>query len=113
MKAKTKAKTKAPTTAKARKTGPPTRVVVRGSECGVWMGTLVQVTTERTVVLSDARRAWSWTGATECAGLAVRGPGGGKITPSVQTVTLFGVCEVLEATPAAVEAWGQVAPWRV
>jgi hypothetical protein len=61
--------------------------------------------------MTDARKAWLWTGAAATSGLALRGPSGGKITEAA-TVAIGGCCEVLAATPEAVARWAAVAPWR-
>lgn len=86
-------------------------VVVRSSQSGVWLGELVAQDGD-TVTLTDARRAWQWTGAASCSGLAVRGPKGGKICEAVAVAEVLGVCEILLATDEAVAAWKAVTPWR-
>lgn len=86
-------------------------VVVRSSQSGVWLGTLDAQDGE-TVTLTDARRAWRWTGAASCSGLAVRGPKGGNICESVAVAQVLGVCEVLLATDEAVAAWKAVPAWK-
>lgn len=86
-------------------------VVVRSSQSGVWLGDLVSSDGD-TVVLRDARRAWSWQGAASCSGLAVRGPSGGKICEPVPSATIIGACEILDASDEAVARWLAVTPWR-
>lgn len=84
-------------------------VIVRSSPSGVWFGRLV-VVSGNTVKLADARRVWSWTGAASCSGLAVTGPLSGKIAAPVK-VTVFEVCEIIEASDAACAAFGAIEPW--
>lgn len=91
-------------------------VIVRSSQSGVHFGELVKAEVSggngtAEVLLKDARRIWSWVGAGSCTGLAVHGPTGGKITPPASEVAVMGCCEVLLATPQAVEAIGQIPAW--
>lgn len=86
-------------------------VVVRSSVSGVWMGRL-DAASAHDVYLTGARRLWQWTGATECSGLAVYGPGGGKIGPAV-SVVVHDAAEVLEATDAAMGRLAAVPVWTV
>lgn len=86
-------------------------VVVRSTQSGVWMGRLIAAN-GHDVRLYGARRLWQWTGATECSGLAVFGPGGGKIGPAV-SVVVHDAAEVLEATEAAMGRLAAVPVWTV
>ena len=87
-------------------------VVVRSSASGVWLGWISeQNAATRSVRLTQARRAWNWTGAASCSGMALTGPTGGKICEPVSAVTIYDVCEVIDATDAAVLAWKAVAAW--
>lgn len=86
-----------------------THVIARSSQSGVWFGTLVAFD-GHDVHLSDARRIWSWEGAGSCSGLAARGPKSGRIAPAVDAV-VHGTCEVLRATPEAIERIGSIAEW--
>lgn len=84
-------------------------VVVRSGDSGVWLGRMVAAEGSA-VRLEDARRAWSWEGAGECAALAQLGPTGGNI--SVKTaVVVHGVCEVHKASEEAIAAWGAQPEW--
>ncbi len=87
-------------------------VVIRSSDSGVWLGELEEVAGDSVRIL-NARRAYYWTGAASCSGLATHGPSGGKIAAPVPIAVISGVCEVLGATPEAVERWGAVSPWIV
>lgn len=88
-------------------------VLVRSRGSGVWIGTLVSrhaTAAGHSVTLADARRIWSWFGAAECSQLAATGPTGGKIGIASAPI----VHEVLEehvASPAAIAAVAQIAPW--
>jgi hypothetical protein len=98
-----------------KKTPPKDYVVVRSSQSGVWLGALVSSEPDGPgtvrVKLTDARKAWQWSGAAATSGLAARGPSGGRIADPV-TVVVGGCCEVIDATPEAVARWRAVAPWR-
>ena len=87
-------------------------VVVRSSPSGVWFGVLI-AKSGQCVTLRDARRAWSWTGAASCAGLATHGPSGGKITAPVAVAVIEEICETLATTERACARWEAVAPWVV
>ena len=84
-------------------------VVVRASVSGVWFGRLIRQEGPD-VVLVEARRCWSWTGAGSCSSLALYGPSGGKIAPPV-SVQVFGACEVIDATTDAATRFVAVPPW--
>lgn len=89
-------------------------VVIRGAHVGVWLGRLVAAEPQGDTLrvrLAEARRAWSWAGATEAAGLALRGPISGQITAPVAAVVLLQCTEVHPATAAAVAAWDKVPVW--
>ena len=89
-------------------------VVVRSSESGVWHGVLLAYEPEtRSVRLGDARKAHSWTGAAATSGLALHGPGGGRITEPVRLAVVTGCSEILLATSTATSAWEGVPAWRV
>jgi hypothetical protein len=62
--------------------------------------------------LSGARRAYYWTGAATCSGLAVQGPAReGKICSPVEDVVLCEPVEVLRTTEVAQGRWGEVPEW--
>jgi hypothetical protein len=88
-------------------------VVVRSSGSGVWLGNLDYKSDEnRTVVLSNARRAWQWQGCLSCSELATKGPDAtSKISGEVETAQIFDVLEVIAATQAAVTRWKAVPAW--
>lgn len=87
--------------------------LVRSRGSGVWAGTVIAAhegSAGHTLTLTNARRLWQWTGAGECASLALTGPSGGKIGPACQPI----VAEVLEAhelTASAASAIAQVPVW--
>ena len=85
-------------------------VVVRSHLSGVWHGTLTGVSGTSGVNLTGARRAWHWTGAATCSGLAIRGPTGGKIAGPVD-MAIPETIEIVTSTPEAVAAWTSVTEW--
>jgi len=85
-------------------------IVARSSQSGVWFGQCESIDGD-TVTMTNARRAWQWTGALSCSDLATRGPSGGKISAPVDRVTVFGVCEIIEASVAAIDQWATISDW--
>jgi hypothetical protein len=85
-------------------------VVVRSSQSGVWMGTLVEASGD-TMRLVDARRIYYWTGAATCSGLATHGPATGKIPAAVDSAVVLGCCEVVLASDAAMSRLAAVPAW--
>ena len=89
---------------------PSRPVVVRSGQSGVWMGTLVRRVRDA-VHLTNARKIWQWSGANTTSDIATLGVSkGSKVGPPVTTI-VYGVCEVIDATSAAVAAveargWG-------
>lgn len=79
-------------------------VLIRSGQSGVWMGQLVERNGD-SVTLTEARKIWRWRGANTTSELALRGPSKefSRVAEPV-TVTVSGVCEQIEATPAAWEA---------
>jgi hypothetical protein len=89
-------------------------VVVRSGRSGVWHGKLVSILPDGSCVsLARARRAWSWAGATECVGLAIHGPRGGKITVEAASVVVRDVLEIIIATHDATERWLATQAWVI
>jgi hypothetical protein len=67
------------------------------------------------VTLANARRLWYWDGAASLSQLAMEGvssPKTCKFPPAVDQVIVLGVCEIISATPQAVESVNAVTPWR-
>lgn len=91
------------------------RVIIRSKDSGVHFGTLVSRSGDE-VQLSNARRIWYWDGAATLSELAISGtsaPKTCKFPAPVPSITILGVCEVIECTEAAsksidgVKAWSQ------
>ena len=88
----------------------PRDVVVRSGQSGVWIGKLVGQRGD-TVDLVDACKIWSWQGANTTSDIALTGVAkGAKVAPPV-TVTVFGCCEIVDATAEAMvilrgRGWG-------
>ena len=87
--------------------------LVRSRGSGVWVG-MVVATHEgpagHTITLTAARRIWSWTGAGECASLALTGPTGGKIGPAAAPI-VGEVFEAHEMSLVAISAVQSVPVW--
>lgn len=76
-------------------------VVVRTYSAGVHVGTL-KWRNGKEVVLSDARRIWSWKGANTLHEIALRGvTKGSRVSEAVAAITLTEAIEIIDATEAA------------
>ncbi len=88
-----------------------TRVMVRSSDSGVHIGTMVS-REFRDVTLRDARRIWRWYGANTLNEVAVQGIDSGKsrVSESISEILLLEVCEIMPVTDTA---WSsiQAATW--
>ena len=86
-------------------------VVVRSHLSGVWLGVL-ECAGPNGFRLSSARRAWSWSGAASCSGLASHGPSAGKITAPVESVAIPEIVEIVgPVSVAALSRWDAVLFW--
>lgn len=75
--------------------------VVRTYSAGVHVGIVTQREGAE-VVLSQARRLWSWKGANTLHEVALRGVGSGsRVSDEVDGVLLTGVIEIIPCTSAA------------
>ena len=92
----------------------PIYVIVRTYSAGVFFGTLVS-RDGKEVVLANARRLWSWTGAASLSQLAVDGtssPQTCKFPVAVPRVELTEAIEILHVTPEAKRSIESVPVWR-
>lgn len=89
--------------------------IVRTQSAGVFAGEVKELdTAQRTVVMTDARRLWYWSGAASLSELALRGPANPsqcKFPAAVDRVQLFEVIEILDVTEAAQAAINAVPEW--
>jgi hypothetical protein len=78
--------------------------IVRSGQSGVWCGDVIARDGE-SVTLNDARKIWRWRGANTTSDIATNGISEeySRVAPPVDGAVILGVCEVLPATPAAVE----------
>lgn len=78
-------------------------VIVRTCSAGVHFGTL-ESREGKEVVLSNARRLWSWEGAFTLNAVASKGVGNGsRLSVSVKSITLPEAIELIECTDEAEE----------
>ena len=77
-------------------------VIVRSNMAGVLCGTL-ESKTGTEVVLTDARKIYSWRGANTVEDIAIKGVDAenSRITVSVAEIVIDDVCQVLVATKEA------------
>ena len=88
-------------------------VIVRTESAGCFAGELVSREGSE-ARMTNARRLWYWSGAASLSGLAIHGttnPIGCKF-PAPVDVTLLGVVEVIDVTPAAQKSISEVPEWK-
>jgi len=81
-------------------------VIIRGYYCGCWAGILQDNQPEnKTVVLSNAHRLWSWKAKTGIclSAIALNGVKGGNISAAVPIVQLGDCYEIIAATKKALQ----------
>lgn len=88
------------------------KVLVRSDEAGVYFGTLEKVEGS-TVRLSSVRNIWSWKGATCLSQVASEGVSGGRVSQTVASMILLGVCQILPLTEAAIRNLENQPIWKV
>ena len=89
-------------------------VIIRAREAGCFAGTLVSRSGD-SVVLSQARRLWYWSGAASLSQLAEEGtskPKECKFPPRVTRQEILGVIEILDVTDKAKDSIEGVPVWR-
>ena len=86
------------------------KVIVRAYGAGVFYGTLVEKE-GRTVVLTDARRIFSWSGASDCTELAVAGCNKDSRLTRPGEVMVEEVLETRPCTEEAIKALDAVPVW--
>jgi hypothetical protein len=72
-------------------------VVIRAHLSGVWYGMLVSKT-DKEIVLTGAKRLWSWQGALSVSEIAVSGITGGKISAATNVTLLRSDCIEIHET---------------
>lgn len=92
--------------------------IIRTYSAGVWFGNIKQLN-ENSVILTNARRLWYWSGAASLSQLAVEGtknPNDCKFTVTItdeEGVYLPQIIEVLPCTNEAVENIKSVKEWKI
>ncbi len=89
-------------------------VIVRTFSAGVHFGTLEERDGQE-VVLSNARRAWYWSGAatlSEMAMTGVQNPKECKFTVVVPAIILLEAIEIIPCSPAAQSILERVPVWK-
>lgn len=90
-------------------------VIVRSNRAGVFAGTLESLDGQK-VTLSNCRRLWYWSGASECLQIAKEGvkkPGGCKFTVTVDSITILDAIEVIPTTAEAEANIKAVPVWKM
>ena len=91
-------------------------VIVRCKSAGVFFGSVKQGPSESgSIMLTNARRLWYWSGAASLSQLAVDGtskPKECKFPVAVPEITLLEVIEVIPCTVVAINSLNSVAVWK-
>lgn len=90
------------------------KVIVRGTQSGVYFGTLVDRQGQE-VEMSDVRNIWRWRGAVNLTELASRGvtqDDYNRITAPIESIILTDVCEIIECSEDCVNSIARCEPWR-
>ncbi len=90
-------------------------VIIRAKEAGCFAGYLESRPTETSVILSQARRLWYWSGAASLSQMAQEGvsdPGNCKFPPAVNRQEILGVIEVLDTQEACQVSIEGIPAWR-
>lgn len=89
------------------------KVIVRGSDSGVFFGTLVE-RNGREVKLANCRRLWYWDGAASISQIAMIGtkkPKNCKFTVSVPEIEILDAIEIIPCTKEASDNIEKVKIW--
>ena len=90
-------------------------VIIRCKDAGVFFGTLVSKNNDE-VTLKNARKLFYWEGAAAVEQIAVDGvkfPDSCKFTIWVESIELFGVCQIIACTKTASEKIKDVKEWKM
>ena len=90
-------------------------VIIRAKEAGCFYGALESRPTETSVILTQARRLWYWSGAASLSQMAEEGvsdPRNCKFPPAVARQEILGVIEILEASEKCCASIEGVPAWR-
>lgn len=78
------------------------KVLVRSYDAGVYFGTMVDMQGEQ-VELANVRNIWKWEGASCLSQIANDGIKGGNVSPSVSSMVLNRVCQVMPLSDKAID----------
>lgn len=91
------------------------KVIVRGTNSGVFFGTLAEKEGTE-VVLKNCRRIWYWEGAASISQLAAEGttkPNDCKFTMLVNSILITDVIEIIPCTEKAISSIEGVRVWKI
>ena len=91
------------------------KVIVRGTNRGVFFGTLTKKEGTE-VVLENCRRLWYWEGAASISQLAAEGttrPNACNFTMPVEMILITDVIEIIPCTEAAITSIEGVKIWKM
>lgn len=90
--------------------------IVRADGAGVFFGNVVEENEQsKTVVMTDVKRLWYWSGASSLSELAEHGvarPSDCKFTCNVSKIKVYNVLEILDVTDKAEASINGVKEWK-
>ena len=89
------------------------KFIIRTDRAGVYFAGISERRGDEADLI-NARRIWSWQGATDCIGIANDGlnPGASKLTVVIPSMTVLGVIEVIPVSDTALPILEGCPEWR-
>jgi len=87
------------------------KVLVRSYDAGVYFGTLTNVEND-VCRLENVRNIWKWEGASCLSQIANDGIKGGKVSPSVSSMVINRVCQIIPLSDEAIDNLERQLPWK-
>ena len=87
------------------------KVLIRANGAGVYFGTLEKMEGDQ-VKVANVRNIWRWTGASCLSQIANEGVTGNKIGPTVSSMVINNVLQVIPLTAAAIANLENQPEWK-
>lgn len=88
------------------------KVLIRAKGAGVYFGTLEKMEGDQ-VKVAKARNIWHWTGASCLSQIANEGVTGDRIGPTVESMVINNVLQVIPLTEKAIENLESQEEWNL
>ena len=88
------------------------KVLIRANGAGVYFGTLEKMEGNQ-VKVANVRNTWRWTGASCLSQIANEGVTGDRISPTVSSMVINNVLQVIPLTERAIENLESHKEWRL